>query len=648
MQWRCAMQGVVHGLILRSVLLVLVLIGSVAQNYVAALTLVKYEQLTSLTINCSKLTVRAPAELSSETARLRELLAERRIEEAVNGLPIKLAVAPIRVREAVRKQSDPEIWRLEGYELKVTSASISITAQQPAGVFYGIQTLAHLLSDNTSSVSACEIVDWPDLPLRMVMLDPARQNENFDYYRRVIRFCARQKLNAILFHLTDDQTAALYEPNYPELMHPHAWRPEEARALNNYAKQYHIQLVPEIECCGHSRMFTRRADFRDYLHQTTGTRAAGAWLGTDEPGYTNVLCPASEKSYEYIERMINAAAKAFDSPVIHLGFDEVDMTTCARCTAKWPSQPPEFWFAQQLTRCMKIVEKHSRKSAVWGDMLLKHPGMLEGIDPKWLVIYDWQYHPDVTPESSRFFTSRGFEVVACPSLMCHPHIVLPDELNYNNVRTFAKVAREEKLAGLNTTFWIPTRYLSGAMCPAFAYAGAQAWSGSNFDKQRCFGAFAAEHFGLRDAAAFTRMWDQLATATLHIREFEAATYIDDKGLSQAREMMHSQPVLIRQKKEALESAERYLDSKVSRHQNDWRAMQCSAWILKFALERLENLVASKRFDEESYQRWATRQLRAIVEYDWNINRYPDDPNLSGKYTPGQNLAWRFKQLSAKP
>src|SRR5207244_3621796 len=60
-------------------------------------------------------------------------------------------------------------------------------------------------------------VSTPDFALRMIMLDMARQNENFDYYRRVIDFCARYKINAILLHLTDDQTAALYEPRYPEL-----------------------------------------------------------------------------------------------------------------------------------------------------------------------------------------------------------------------------------------------------------------------------------------------------------------------------------------------------------------------------------------------------------------------------------------------
>src|SRR5438045_1719287 len=131
--------------------------------------------------------------------------------------------------------------------------------------------------------------------------------------------------------------------------------------------------------------------------------------------------------------MYAAAAELFDSPVIHIGCDEVDMTSCARCAAAFPGISRTDWFRQHVLRCRDLVAKHGRKAAVWGDMLLKDRQILDGVDPKSLIIYDWEYHADVTGESSRFFSGRGFEVVACPALMCYPHIILPDSHDYSNI-----------------------------------------------------------------------------------------------------------------------------------------------------------------------------------------------------------------------
>ncbi|MGI8905407.1 MAG: family 20 glycosylhydrolase [Candidatus Sumerlaeaceae bacterium] len=628
---------------------VVMLAGGVAPGS-SMLPIVKEAELMSSTVSASRVAIRASHELSAEAEVLRGVLMECRISQTTGVLPITL--------ELDNSLPDPSVantpeavsrWRAEGYRLSVRADGISVAARNPPGVFYGIQTLSHILVDRGTSVPVCEVVDWPDLPLRMVMVDPARQNESFDYYRRLIRFCARQKINAMLLHLTDDQTAALFEPNYPELMHKYAWTSKQARALADYARKYHVELIPEIESCGHSRMFTRRKDYPEYLHQTTKARKPSDWMGTDMPGYTNVLCPASEKGYEYIERMV-AAAQVFDSPVVHLGFDEVDMTTCAQCMANWPGKPPEYWFAHQLERNLKIVEKHGKRAAVWGDMLLKHPEMLEKIEPSRLIIYDWHYHPEVTAETPRFFTSRGFEVVACPSLMCSPHIIVPDEMNYNNVRTFAKVARDEKLAGLNTTFWLPTRYLSGAMFPAFAYAGAQAWSGSNFDKQQCLGAFACEYFGIRDAAVFTDMWDQLGTATLHLRDFETACYFDEAGASAATKLFRSKGKALADKSEALKGAIGKIDSLdagVKRNPVDWETLRHSAGIISFALDRAATAADSNSSETASLVRSRAKEALNWIQKDWDRNRYPGDPNLKGMYLPGQNLAWRFKQMSER-
>src|SRR3989339_291732 len=72
----------------------------------------------------------------------------------------------------------------EGYHLSVTSSHVIIRANQPAGLFYGVQTLLQLLPKEIESktliknvhwvIPSVEITDYPKLGWRGLMFDVAR------------------------------------------------------------------------------------------------------------------------------------------------------------------------------------------------------------------------------------------------------------------------------------------------------------------------------------------------------------------------------------------------------------------------------------------------------------------------------------------
>ncbi len=62
----------------------------------------------------------------------------------------------------------------EGYNLTITSDAIHIVANQPAGAFYGVQTLIQLLQQYGANLPILRVNDWPDFPNRGVMLDISR------------------------------------------------------------------------------------------------------------------------------------------------------------------------------------------------------------------------------------------------------------------------------------------------------------------------------------------------------------------------------------------------------------------------------------------------------------------------------------------
>ncbi len=586
--------------------------------------------------------------LASEQKHLVGILTKHGISTAPDGFPIRLRLGDAPIPEIVSRYAD-EI-KQQAYTIRITADEATVMGQSPAAVFHALQTLDQLFEDRGLPIG--EIVDWPDIPVRMLMIDPARQNENAWYYRRVIDFASRYKMNAILCHLTDDQTAALFHEDYPELMHPQAWTPDEVRDLVAYAKERHIDLIPEIESLGHSRMFTRKTDYAEYLHQTKTPRPDHRWTGTDLEGFTNVLCPASPQAAAYLEAMFDRTVETFNHSWLHIGCDEVDMTDCDRCLAEFGPQSDSDWIYSALDLQIRQVTQRGRKAVVWGDMLLQYPDVIDRLSPEETLIFDWHYKENVDDSSIVLFTEKGFEVVACPALVCYPHMILPDLHNYNNIARFTQIARQHDLQGVNTTIWIPTRYMSDVLWPGIAYAAEHAWSGSEWNENRFHSAFLDDHFGSQEGEAFLRNWKELASIVWHRDEFNTSCWIDEESLKAARSMATDRSEEIAAMIGDLDRIREQLSvvgSTITKNGTDWMAIERSAAILQFTMEHL--LAAPKTGSGSDSDRGLIGELdekckRMIdwIEEDWTRNRYSGDPNMDGMFLDNQHLLHRFRSM----
>ena len=483
------------------------------------------------------------------------------------------------------------------------------------------------------------------------MVDSARQHENKTYFKRLIEFCGQYKINHIQIHLTDHQTSCLYHNDFPELMHPNAWKKNDILELNKLASKHHIKLVPEIESFGHSRMFTRLKDATDYLHQTEMMESDSWWIIIDIPGYTNMLCPASDKAIKYIEEMYQKAT-AFNSNLIHIGFDEVDLSNCKRCNEKFGKLSGPKLFQRHLNHCIQIASPNYEKVGIWGDMILKYPEILNSIPKDKLIIYDWNYNPNISPKSINLFQESGFEIIACPALMCWPYIIMPSKNNYENIHNFISVAREKELLGVNTTIWVPQRYLSDATWIGIAYAAEQSWGGSKWNDNAFLEKFLFQFFGSNDKEQFIKTWNLLMTSIMSQEFFVPGCWKDEETLEKARNLLADKSQYIFNNIDNLKIIKRELikiGTSVKFHQREWKALEVSAEIQLFVLE---HLAASA--DIKINNSWNTDLLNKIdskckfildeIERDWDRNRFSDDPNKNGLYQPHEHLLYNFSQM----
>jgi len=127
----------------------------------------------------------------------------------------------------IRLSVDRNLDGAEAYVLDATDGRITIRGSDPAGVFYGVQTLRQLVPVTAAadparrpgevSVPEVHIADAPGFAYRGMHLDVARHFQSKATVLKLLDLMASYKLNKFHVHLTDDEGWRLEIPGIPEL-----------------------------------------------------------------------------------------------------------------------------------------------------------------------------------------------------------------------------------------------------------------------------------------------------------------------------------------------------------------------------------------------------------------------------------------------
>ncbi len=259
---------------------------------------------------------------------------------------------------------DVEIGK-EGYRLSVTSKNILLRANEPAGLFYGLQTLFQLFPKEIEStdevknvkwtVPCVDVMDYPRFGWRGLMFDVARHFFTKQDVMRFIDDMVRYKYNLLHFHLTDDEGWRIEIKSLPNLTKVGAWNvkkegyfgtfspptPDEPRnyggyytqedlkEIVQYAKERFVNVMPEIDVPGHSLAAIASYPELSCTPEANTYRVRSGerimdWSRGAPPTalVDNTLCPANEKVYDFLDKVITEVAQIFPFEYIHMGGDE--------------------------------------------------------------------------------------------------------------------------------------------------------------------------------------------------------------------------------------------------------------------------------------------------------------------------------------
>ena len=472
------------------------------------------------------------------------------------------------------------------------------------------------------------------LPLRGFAVDAARMPETMDHYQRLVRFCADWRMNVLLFRVADDEGSAIRFSSHPELIyHKHAFTPDEVRGWVSYAKQYGIEVIPELESFGHTEYITRAPEHAE-LEDRDPSRG----------GFTGLI-PTHPKGLRILADLYREMAAIFPSKYLHGGCDEVNWGGSEYSKNLLKNQTRPQVYAEHVNTLNRLAKAEGKELIVWADhVLYKEPGILPLLD-KDIILYDWNYwetDPAVLEKTARQAIDNGQRIIGGPAWgWCRfgPRV---DSQQLGNIDAYVDAYRridDARNLGVIVTNWVPSRYLQNSIWDGIAYAGVALNEGSAAARDTAFRRFAERHYG----AAWNDIWADVFRSVYDLAPHGRlcpgypglpmpTPWSDEDGLTAAvNDKMSQIPPFTR-----LLGQIRMCQSGVKRNFADFQAFQLSVEYLENAywrhvlpgLEARGNLTRESAADLIRTIAERDRQLVDALNAEWNRGRFPDAPQLT--------------------
>lgn len=271
----------------------------------------------------------------------------------------------------------------EGYELSIDENNIRLTANTPAGLYWGAQTLRQLLPEeiegtkataNTSwEVAAGTIRDYPRYAWRGSMLDVARHFFGVDDVKRYMDMISLYKMNILHLHLSDDQGWRIEIKSWPNLTAVGGrtqvgggkggfFTQEEYKELVAYAQSRHITIIPEIDMPGHinaalvsyKELNPGPAINREPASARPNRPKAGEVYTGTEVGFST-LDVKKDVTFKFVNDVLRELADITPGPYLHIGGDEAAVT-----------KKPDY--IEFINRFKEIVESNGKKMIGWEEI----------------------------------------------------------------------------------------------------------------------------------------------------------------------------------------------------------------------------------------------------------------------------------------
>jgi len=324
----------------------------------------------------------------------------------------------------------------EAYELIVNKNGIVIRGASTTGLFYGVQSFLQLVfpaskGDKGIEIPVVTINDSPQFKWRGLHLDVSRHFFSVEFVKKMLDMMALHKLNTFHWHLTDDQGWRIEIKKYPKLTQISSIRKEtmvghyveenqqfdgvpyggyytqeQIKEVVAYAAKRFITVVPEIEMPGHA--VAALAAYPE-LSCTGGPFEVYTKWGVSD----DVFCAGNDKTFEFLQDIVNEVVELFPGQYIHIGGDECPKTRWKVCP-KCQQRMKELNLKNEMELQSYFVKRMEGYVAQKGKRIIGWDEILEGGLPERASVMSWRGY-----EGGIEAANAGHDVVMTPGGYCY-------------------------------------------------------------------------------------------------------------------------------------------------------------------------------------------------------------------------------------
>lgn len=379
---------------------------------------------------------------------------------AGGGLPAELTIT-----------FEKEVDHTEGYRLVIGAEGIRIAAHDAPGAFYGVMTLDQLVQTHGTALPQLVIEDWPDFPVRGVLLDISRDKvPTMETLYELIDQLASWKINQ--FQLYTEHTFAYH--NHREVWeHASPLMAEEILALDAYCRKRYVELVPNQNSFGHMHRWLKHQRYLPLAE--TETEFLSIWGGMLPPFSFSPAVPAV---LDLIEELYAELLPNFTSRMFNVGCDETIDLGLGRSKPLVEQKGKGQVYLDFLLEIYKRVRAQGHTMQFWGDIINQYSDLVPHI-PADTIALEWGYEADHDfPGKTRLFAESGVPFYVCPGTSSWRTIAGRTDNCIGNIRNAVENGLKNDAVGVLNTDWgdeghwqtLPISYLG------FAYGAALAWS----------------------------------------------------------------------------------------------------------------------------------------------------------------------------
>jgi hexosaminidase len=377
-----------------------------------------------------------------------------------------------------------------GYRLCIGPGGVEIRAREAAGAYYGVCTLVQLLTQSDGDLPCLEISDWPDYPVRGVMLDISRDKvPTMDTLCGLVDRLSTWKVNQ--FQLYTEHTFAYRN-------HPEVWAEaspltgEEILALDSFCRERFVELVPNQNSFGHMQRWLIHPRYAP-LAEVSGDFET-PW-GVERGPFS--LCPEDAGSLALVESLYDELLPHFTSRLFNIGCDETFDLGQGRSRQACQERGIGRVYLDFLLKLHRSVQRRGRRIQFWGDIIVQHPELVREL-PVDAIALEWGYeagHP--FDERGLQYASAGIPFYACPGTSSWCSVAGRTDNALANLRNAAENGRKHGACGYLNTDWgdhghwqaLPVSYLGLAAGAAYSW---HLESNRDLDVRRAVSLFAFE------------------------------------------------------------------------------------------------------------------------------------------------------------